>query len=136
MAQVIINGNVAGVTPFNAPLSPGSYSLTLRANGYSDYLKNFYISGSKNIQVQLQALGATYQVLVQEGTINKDDRQNYLNRLQVYIDGVLQNGSSGQVLPGRRQVRVSSGSFQAESYVDFVAGKNYVLEPFMGLIVR
>jgi hypothetical protein len=134
-AQVIINGVVAGQAPFFTSLSPGSYSLTVRAPGFLDYVESFALNGNKSINITLQGMNATFQIMTNAANINPDDRFGG-SGVQVYIDGVLQRGTSGQLMPGRRLLRVVSGGLQAESFVDVQAGRSYVFEPFMGVTVK
>lgn len=133
-AQVFINGVMAGQAPFTAVLSPGSYSIMVRAPGFMDYVESFSLNGNKVINIALQSMSATYQVMTSASSVYMDDRFGV--GVQVFIDGMLQNSTSGQILPGRRLIRIVSGALQAESYVDVQAGRNYVFEPFMGITVK
>jgi hypothetical protein len=135
-AQVLINGGVAGQAPFNAAMAPGSYSITVRAPGFLDYTENFVLNGSKVINVALQPMTATYQVRVNAGNINPDDQLGSERSVRIYVDGILQQGMSGQLMPGRRLVRVVSGGLQSETFIDVQVGRTYVFEPYLGINVR
>lgn len=45
-AKVYINGVEKGITPFNAPLSIGDYSVTLKKEGYEEYSTSIIIDNS------------------------------------------------------------------------------------------
>ena len=53
-ADVIINGNPAGKTPFSAQVPQGSYTVTVRAPGYRDYSQNVLVSGPVQVNAILQ----------------------------------------------------------------------------------
>lgn len=135
-AQVSINGVVAGQAPFTTILAPGSYTVTVRAPGFLDYTESFSLSGNKVINISMQALSATYQVVMNAANANMNNAFGAGGGVQLFIDGIPQNATSGQLIPGRRQIRIVSGSLQAESYIDVQAGRNYVFEPFMGITVK
>lgn len=135
-AQVFLNGALAGNAPFSAQLSPGSYSLVVRAPGFMDYAENFALSGPKNVTTALQPMTASYQVVVPAANVNPEIKGGHWSQIQVYVDGALQKGNAGQVQPGRRLVRVTAGGMQAEAWIDFQAGGTYTIEPFMGVQVK
>jgi len=135
-AQVLINGNVAGQTPFATQMAIGSYSVTIRAPGFFDYAESFQLSGPKDINATLQPQIATFQVTLPAANINTDVKGGHWSQIQVYIDGELQKGQTGQVSPGKKMVKISSGGMQVQSMVDFQAGKAYTFEPFMGVTVK
>jgi hypothetical protein len=62
-AEVIINGNTAGRTPFAAQMPMGSYSVQVRSPGYLDFQQNVVVgNGPVQVNAVLQSLG--YQVTV------------------------------------------------------------------------
>ncbi len=62
-ADVYINGNPAGKTPFSAQLPSGSYMLQVKARGYMDYQDNIVVgNGPLQVNAVLQPLG--YQLSV------------------------------------------------------------------------
>jgi len=62
-AEVVINGNHAGQTPFVAQLPNGSYTITVRAPGYLDFNQNVVVNGGP-LQVNAMLQGQNYQVSV------------------------------------------------------------------------
>lgn len=141
-AQVIINGATAGQVPFQGALPPGSYNLVVRAPGYSDYSESFQMTGPRMVSATLQPAAAGFQISLPASSVNTDLKGGHWSQIQVYIDGVLQKAPGrepflgGQLLPGRRLIRVTSGGLAVETFIDVQAGKSYVLEPFMGLTVK
>ncbi len=135
-AQVLINGNAAGQTPFATQLAIGSYSVTIKAPGFFDYAESFQLTGAKEINATLQPQIATFQVTLPAANINTDVKGGHWSQIQVYIDGVLQKSQSGQVSPGKKMVKITAGGMQVQSMVDFQAGKAYTFEPFMGVTVK
>jgi hypothetical protein len=61
-SQVFLNGSYAGNAPFSASLSPGSYSLLVRAEGYSEYRQNVSVNGTITVTASLFPLG--YEVAI------------------------------------------------------------------------
>ena len=61
-ADVIINGNPAGKTPFSAQVPQGSYTVTVRAPGYLDFSQNVVVNGPVQVNANLQPLQATLSV--------------------------------------------------------------------------
>ena len=55
-AEVILNNISAGRVPFSASLAPGSYTLIVRAPGYTDYVENLVISGNRTVTANLQPM--------------------------------------------------------------------------------
>ena len=136
-AEVLINGNPAGRTPFSAQLPQGSYTVLVRAPGYLDFSQNLLLSGPVSVNAVLQPLAASFQVAVPEAYVNKDLKGGHWSQIMIYVDGVLQRGATGgQLLPGRHVIRVTSGGMAVETVVEAQAGRTYVLEPFMGVSVK
>lgn len=110
-ADVFINGNPAGKTPFAAQLPNGSYSVLVRAAGYMDFSQNIVINGGP-FQVNANLQG-----------------QNQLLTVQSNVAGatVFINGNSAGKTPFAAQVPSGSYSVQvkAPGYVDF--GQNVVV---------
>jgi hypothetical protein len=62
-ADVIINGNPAGKTPFSAQVPSGSYNVTVKAPGYFDFNQGVVVgNGAAQVNAVLQPLG--YQLSV------------------------------------------------------------------------
>jgi hypothetical protein len=61
-AQVFLNGNPAGKTPFGTQIPGGSYSVVVRAPGYVDFTQDIVVSGAAQVNATLQLL--TFQLNV------------------------------------------------------------------------
>lgn len=141
-AQVFINGNPAGQTPFSTQLPPGSYSIIIKAPGYLDYSQSFVMNGPQVIAASLQPATAMFQVSIPPSAVNTDLKGGHWSQIQIYVDGVLQrmNGNAslldGQLFPGRRVIRIVAGGLAAETVIDVQAGRTYSIEPFLGITVK
>lgn len=135
-AQVLINGNPAGQTPFAAMLPPATYGVTIKAPGFTDFAASVALNGPQQVQATLQPAPASWQVVVPDAAANKDLKGGHWSQIQVYVDGVLQKASSAQVTPGRHVLRIVSGGLAVESPVDFQPGKAYTFEASLGFTVK
>jgi hypothetical protein len=141
-AEVIINGNPAGRTPFSAQVPNGSYNVLVRAAGYSDYQAQIVVSGQQAINAVLQSLAATWQLQLPEGIKNRDVKSGQSTSVQIWIDGVFQGESfgpqiaAGQFLPGRHTIRMVSGGLAAETQFEAQAGRAYTIEPSLILSIK
>lgn len=103
-AEVIINNVSAGRVPFSAALAPGSYTLVVRAPGYTDFSQNLVISGPVTVNANLQAL------LVPLILNNlRPGAEIFLNGARI---GVANSATfSAQVAPGTYTVTIRLGGF-------------------------
>ncbi len=121
-AQVTVNGQrLRGNFPQTIQLPLGPAQIVATAPGFQDQILNIEVTGPQTINLVLQPLLATVRVVGQ---------------VQVYVDGVLQQGETFSVEPGQRQVRIVLGSLSNEQRVNFVAGRTYELVPNLGFSVR
>lgn len=106
-ADVIINGNPAGKTPFRSQVPAGSYSVLVRAPGYFDFTQNVVVNGPTQVNAMLQ--GMSYQLSV--------DSPNFRGA-QVLVNGspVGQTPFIGMLQPGSYSIVV-----QAPGFNDFAA---------------
>lgn len=135
-AQVLINGSAVGQTPYQSVLPAGVYSLVVRAPGFADFNYQFSMNGPQNINAQLSPMAASWQISLPDNIVNKDMKGGHWSQIMIYLDGVLQKGSSGQILPGRHVIRITSGGVASETVFDVQAGRTYVFEPFFGITVK
>lgn len=141
-ATVFINGAQVGHSPYKAFLSPGSYTVTIKAPGFIDYTVQLNVNGPETINAVLQPLTASWQFSIPEGFVNRDIRQGQSRHIQLYLDGVLQAESqgrifaSGQMSAGKHRFRLVIGGMSIETQIDAEAGRSYVLEPFIGINVK
>lgn len=55
-ARAYINGSYAGTTPFAVSLPPGTYSISIRLDGYEDYTTTLRLSGPYYLYATLSSL--------------------------------------------------------------------------------
>jgi hypothetical protein len=90
-AEVYINGNSAGRTPFSGKLPEGSYNVMVRSPGYIDFNQNVVVRGNTHVNAVLQ--GMSYQLNVDTGA---------LRGAQVILNGSIvgQTPYAGSLQPG------------------------------------
>ncbi len=135
-AQVLLNGNPMGQTPFVSMLPPGTYGLTVRAPGYLDFSTQLTLTGTQTVTATLMPSLAGWQLSFPESFVNKDLKGDHAAQVQVYIDGVQQRAANGQLAAGRHVLRLVAGGLAFETNIDVQAGKTYTFEPTLGLMVR
>jgi hypothetical protein len=145
-ALVFVNGQQLGQTPLTTALPMGSYVIIVRAPGFLDYQAQFAVNGPQAIKATLMPQSASWQLKVPDSFVYKDtgkdngngkDRGNRpLYIVQLWIDGQLQDGTAGVILPGRHVIRLVSGGLMAETQIDVVAGKAYSFEPSIFINVK
>ncbi len=123
-AEVILNGQSIGRTPFTGSLQPGVYNLTLRMPGYSDYNVQVNMNGPQTVSAYLQPQMASWQI------------NGYNSQIQFYIDGQPVRNSQGQFAAGRHSIRIVIGSLATETTIDAQAGRNYSIQPVLGVNVN
>jgi len=96
-AEVLINGNSAGRTPFSGKLPSGSYNVVVRSPGYLDFNQNIVVRGNTHVNAVLQ--GMSYQLNVDSGA---------LRGAQVILNGSIvgQTPYAGSLQPGSYSLTV------------------------------
>jgi hypothetical protein len=135
-AEVFLNNVKAGNTPLTVDLVPGSYNLRVSAPGYQDYAAGIVMNGSQTVSASLIPQFATVTVFLPPQFINHDNNRDQRAQLDLYIDGIKQNGVQAQVPAGQRRIRVVAGFLSFETSVIFEAGRSYTVEPVLSLNVR
>ncbi len=135
-AEVFLNGSRVGNVPFSLNVIPGSYNVTVRAPGYGDYNQSVVVSGPTQVNAVLVGVMSSWQINVPDNMVNKDMKGGHWSQIQVYLDGNLQRGPSGQVGAGRHVIRVTSGGMAVELVFDAQPGRSYSFEPYMGINVK
>lgn len=137
-ADVFINGNVMGRTPITIQLAPGTYTVTVRAQGYGDFNQTVQVQpmGHAQVNAVLVPIMSSWQVSVPDSIVNRDMKGGHWSQIMIYVDGQLQRGNSGQVSSGRHTLRITSGGVAAEVVFDVLPGRTYVFEPFFGITVK
>lgn len=140
-AEIFLNGLKVGVAPSSGPfitqVAPGTYTLTIRAAGFLEFTVQITVgpSGYSYTPV-LQPLMAKYTFNLPEAMLNPSYTRNPWSQIRLYIDDKPQKTYQGELTAGKHTIKVISGAFQIVFTHDFVAGKSYVLEPFMGITVK
>lgn len=135
-AEVYLNGSRVGNVPLSLNVIPGSYNVTVRAPGFGDYNQSVVVNGPTQVNAVLVGVMSSWQVNVPDNMVNKDMKGGHWSQIQVYLDGNLQRGPSGQVGAGRHVIRVTSGGMAVELVFDAQPGRTYTFEPFMGITVK
>jgi hypothetical protein len=137
-ADVYVNGSPVGRTPVTVQLAPGTYTVTVRAQGYGDFNQTVQLQpmGQAQVNAILTPVMSGWQVSIPDSIVNRDMKGGHWSQIMIYVDGQLQKGSSGQVGPGRHVLRVTSGGVAAEVVFDVQPGRTYVFEPFFGITVK
>ncbi|HTX74400.1 MAG TPA: PEGA domain-containing protein [Rectinemataceae bacterium] len=135
-AQVFINGNAVGQAPYNSLLPPGSYMVTIRAPGFADYSAQINLNGPQNVMATLVPLGSTWQLQINDRFLNRDIKGGHFTQAVLFIDGVEQHGTSGQITAGRHSIRLLTGGMAIETFLDVQPGVNYVIEPMLSLNIH
>jgi len=132
-AAVLVNGQQLGQTPYATTLPPGTYSIIVRATGYLDYQGQLSVNGPQQVNANLMPATASWQLSIPAALLN---HQGQRRGMQFLLDGAPQDGTSGQILPGRHVIRFVTGDLAVETQVDIQAGRAYVFEPSLGINVR
>jgi len=135
-AEVFLNGSRVGNVPLSLNVIPGSYNVTVKASGFGDYNQSVVVNGPTQVNAVLMGIMSSWQINVPDNMVNKDMKGGHWSQIQVYLDGNLQRGPSGQVGAGRHVIRVTSGGMAVELVFDAQAGRSYTFEPFMGITVK
>jgi len=122
-AEVYVNGNLAGRTPFNGQVPQGSYAVVVKAPGYSDYSQNVVVNGPTRVNATLQAM--TYQVSVTAANVHG---------ATVFVNGAQVGQSPYQafLMPGTYTISIKAPGFidyQAQINVNGPETVNAVLQP-------
>jgi hypothetical protein len=135
-ADVFINGNPAGKTPYNGQVPGGAYNVTVRAIGYQDFNQSVVVGGPTQVNAILQPSFASWQVILPDAFVNRDLKGGHWSQIQIYVDGVPQKSPNGAVSAGRHVFRMTSGGMAFEAQVDLQPGRTYTLEPTFGFTIR
>lgn len=120
-AEVLLNGQTVGRTPFTGSLQPGTYTLTVRMAGFADYNTQISMNGPQNVSVYLQPQMASWRF------------NGYSSQIQLYIDGQSVRNSQGQFSIGRHSIRIVCGSLSTEKTINVEAGETYTIQPVLDI---
>lgn len=160
-ATIFLNGNQVGTGSYNAALPPGTYTVLIRAAGFNDYSETFQLAGPKTIAVSLQPNLVSFTFTIPPAFYNpevgslafgrqNDDRGKSEGKgnavgqgrtiaiFELFVDGNLLTPSGdntwmGAVTPGNHVFKILSGGLKVESSINLQPGKNWVLQPSLGI---
>ena len=132
-AEVFLDNKKIGTTPFKGEIPKGHYMLSVRAPGYEVYESKLYAQSSQEVKANLKPSMGSINVIVPTMFI---DQGNSRDRIQLYIDDVLQSGLSVQVNPGVHTITLRSGALRFSNTVTIEAGRTVSLELNAGLLIR
>ena len=127
-SSIYINGKMVANNSFNQQLSPGTYSIIIRANGYLDYRATINLDRDTNILASLQPMVATVNIFVSQDILNRN-MKGATNQIRVYDNGILVNGFNFNAPPGSHTIRIETGGLAVEGFYQFEAGQTYTIEP-------
>lgn len=134
-ARVFINGNPQGMTSFVDNMRPGSYSIRVSEFGYQDFNTTVQLNSDQEVFANLQPAYAGVHVKFPANLLNSKDK-GAAGKVELYVDGNRQNGHSFQLMPGQHRIQVISGGFSVEQEFNFQPGRDYTIEPSLGLSIN
>lgn len=134
-ADVIINGRMQGRTNYRSRLEPGTYSVKVEKKGYQDFNTNVNLNRDQQIYAKLEPAYAQVNINLPSNILNNMDK-NAAGKVDIYIDNNRQKGNSFRVSPGTHRIKIISGGLSVEQSFNFQPGRNYTIEPQLGLTVR
>jgi hypothetical protein len=135
-AQVTINGNTVGTTPFSAQVPNGSYNIDVQADGYSDFQNTYVVNnGPLAIDASLQLVQASWIVKFSDQALGRNPQLAQMRGIRIFVDGMQQPEvpgptiAQGQFAPGQHSIRMVLGAFALETQLVAQAGRTYFIEP-------
>lgn len=133
--SIYINNSMVGNNSYNGLYSPGTYTVTVRSNGFMEYRATINLDRDTNLVATLQPLMATVNVSLPQHMLNHRFGHP-MDQIKVYDNGMELKGLSYQLTPGRHTIRVESGGFVMEGNYNLEAGRTYTIEPTMYISVK
>ena len=163
-ALIFLNGNQVATGSYNATLPPGTYSVVIRAAGFNDYSETFALNAPRSLVVSLQPNLVSFTFTIPDNFYNpevgslsqgrqNDDRGKSEGRgnaigqgrtiaiFELYVDGnlIMPSGNNvwnGAVSPGAHVFKILSGGLRIESSINLQPGKNWLLQPSLGITAQ
>lgn len=109
-AQIYINGAFVGYTPFVSFYHPGTYSISIRLNGYEEYSRSIKLGGAYRLYASLDPL--PYPVYIDAANISG---------ASIYRDSVFIGNTPyrGTWMPGSYSIRITAPGYN--DYIDRVS---------------
>ena len=120
-ASVFINGNQQkGSIPYHTQLPPGTYNITIKADGYFDGNATVNLNKNQSVHINLQPAMATI--------VPTKPHPDF----KVFVDG-RQIFEPEMVQPGEHTIQYSIGALQTQSTFYLEAGQTYRIEPVLSI---
>ncbi len=140
-AMVTVNDESKGEVPYTESLPPGSYTVTVSAPGYTDFVTSVSLAKATTINAQLRAGVANVSLVIPPQFLNREASREGAGQLKLLVDGKSFNFRKDaprfSVTAGRHRIVLSSGALTVQfADFDFEAGRSYTLELYMELQVN
>ena len=120
-ASLFIDGNQQkGSIPYHTELPPGTYSITVKENGYFDGNATVNLNRNQSVHINLQPAMATIVP-----TKPHPDFKVFVNGRQIFEPEMFQ--------PGEYTIQYSIGALQTQSTFYLEAGRTYRIEPILSI---
>jgi uncharacterized membrane protein len=128
-AQVYLDNNRLGSSGTSTTLTPGTYSIQVRADGYQDYSTRITLNSDQTITATLQPLNGKLSLEFPNNTANVF---YYVNGTRYQVNS--RSGRSDVELPpGNYRIKYSAGGIESpELLVTVQAGQTTNLKPVLG----
>jgi hypothetical protein len=133
-ATVAVNNVVKGATPYVETLPPGTYSVRVSAEGFTDYIATVALNKPTTVNAVLKSQASFVSFVVPANLRDPDGKGGDPQAaVRIYIDNTLVNRNREMeqipVRPGRHTLRVATGPFSAQM-PDFTveSGMSYTIE--------
>ncbi len=134
-AQVFIDGRDSGRTRFRRSLPPGTYSITLRAEGYLDFTTTVTLDRARSIEAELRPANAGVRLEIPQSMLDRTN-PGAASMVTVFVDGRPQVQNRFDLPPGPHTILVRTGGMAAEITQEFEAGRTYVIVPNFSASIR
>jgi hypothetical protein len=137
-ANVFLDGRRIGSAPLKVEVTPGRYTLSLSAAGFTDFSQIIVVEDRYNINVNMRKATAEVAFSVPSAYLNPADKDP-LRLFKLFIDGNQVRSSLSatfEVEAGEHLIRVETGGLVFEARYVFEAGEDYMLEFNPALLLK
>ncbi|MBN1647763.1 MAG: PEGA domain-containing protein [Spirochaetales bacterium] len=132
--DVFLDGKRVGRTGEAIVVKPGKYSVTVRADGYTEFSTSVFVKKSMFVDARLQPLFSEIRLDIPRRYLS--EARNPMSLILFIVDGVPQHGHSARVKPGRHEIGIGSGGLVFTKSVDIRAGRDYTITPDFDIRVQ